>query len=196
MAEFGELDSRGRIASAALTEFAEFGIDGARIARIADRARVNKQLLYYYFGSKSSLYESVVGQVAVTLDGLSRSRLGSDSPVDRIRGRLQAVSDHLDLHPEEAAIVLAAVSERHQRTAPLRTAVTALASQVKREISAAQGMGHFRDDVDPDMAAAQAVTLLLGHFSLEPVLSLLGIARSPTDWTQSAGDLLVHSFSW
>jgi AcrR family transcriptional regulator len=196
MAESGDLDSRARIASAALTEFAEFGVDGARIARIAERARVNKQLLYYYFGSKNGLYDSVVGHVAVTLDGLSRSRIGSDSPIDRIRDRLRAVSDHLDLHPEQAAIVLTAVSEQQPRTGPIRAAVKELAARIKKEISAAQGMGHFRDDVDPEMAAAQAVTLLLGRFSLESVLDLGGDEESPGDWIQSAGDLLVRSFSW
>jgi len=192
----GDLDSRGRIASAALAEFAEFGFDGARIARIAERARVNKQLLYYYFGSKDKLYEAIVQIVADALGTRSRGRLGSGNPVDRIRGRLRAVSDHLDLHLDQTAVVLAAVSERHDRTAPIRTAVSDLAAQVEREISAAQGMGHFRDDMDPEMAAAEAVTLLLGYFSLQPVWGQLETKRSPTDWIQSVGDLLVRSFSW
>jgi AcrR family transcriptional regulator len=196
MAESGELDSRERIAGSALQEFAEFGVNGARIARIAERARVNKQLLYYYFGSKSGLYESVIEHVAATLDGLSRSRIGGDGPVDRIRGRLMAVSDHLGLHPEHAAIVRAAVSEQHPTAGPVRAAVKELAAQIKRDISAAQGLGHFRDDVDPEMAAAQAVTLLLGRFSLESVLDLGSKEETPADWIQSAGDLLVRSFSW
>ena len=177
-------------------EFAEFGFDGARIARIAERARVNKQLLYYYFGSKSKLYESVVRYVADTLGSVRRGRLGSDSPVDRIRGQLRAMSDNLDLHPAQTAIVLAAVSEQHDRTAPVRTAVSKLATHVEKEVSAAQGMGYFRDDVDPEMAAAQAITLLLGYFSLEPVFGQVDPRRSPADWIQSACDLLMHSFSW
>ena len=48
--------SRNTIAAAALAEFAEHGFAGARVARIAERARLNKQLVFYYFESKAQLY--------------------------------------------------------------------------------------------------------------------------------------------
>jgi AcrR family transcriptional regulator len=51
--------SRRVLLDAALDEFAERGYAGARVADIAERAGVNKQLINYYFGSKEGLYLAV-----------------------------------------------------------------------------------------------------------------------------------------
>ena len=52
--------TKERILSAATEEFAAKGISGARIDAIADRARTNKGMLYYYFGSKERLFRQVL----------------------------------------------------------------------------------------------------------------------------------------
>ncbi len=60
--------SRSRILHAAIREFSEHGLAGARTSTIAAAAQVNKALLYYYFRDKESLYgaalEAVATQVA------------------------------------------------------------------------------------------------------------------------------------
>jgi AcrR family transcriptional regulator len=48
--------SPDRILAAAAAEFAERGFAGARVDRIARRARVNKAMIYYHFASKQRLY--------------------------------------------------------------------------------------------------------------------------------------------
>src|ERR1035438_1270312 len=48
--------SRQALLTAALDEFSRKGFAGARVAEIAERAGVNKQLINYYFGSKEGLY--------------------------------------------------------------------------------------------------------------------------------------------
>ena len=48
--------SRAALLAAALDEFAQHGFAGARVADIARRAGLNKQLINYYFGSKEGLY--------------------------------------------------------------------------------------------------------------------------------------------
>ena len=45
-------DIRERILTAAFREFADKGLDGARVDKIATRAGVNEGMLYHYFGSK------------------------------------------------------------------------------------------------------------------------------------------------
>jgi AcrR family transcriptional regulator len=55
--------SRAAILRAAVAEFAEHGIAGARTDAIARAARVNKALLYYYFKDKDALYEAVLDHV-------------------------------------------------------------------------------------------------------------------------------------
>ncbi|MET0214256.1 MAG: helix-turn-helix domain-containing protein [Vicinamibacterales bacterium] len=53
-------DSQGAIFAAATQEFAERGFDAARVDRIAARARVNKAMIYYHYGSKLGLYLEVL----------------------------------------------------------------------------------------------------------------------------------------
>jgi TetR/AcrR family transcriptional regulator len=45
--------------AAALAEFSAEGFAGARVARIARRARVNKRMLYHYFGNKEDLFREI-----------------------------------------------------------------------------------------------------------------------------------------
>lgn len=52
--------SRERILSAALREFGEKGFAGARVDAIARRARINKRMLYHYFGDKEELFKAVL----------------------------------------------------------------------------------------------------------------------------------------
>jgi AcrR family transcriptional regulator len=51
--------SRRRLLDAALEEFSAKGYAGARVADIAARAGLNKQLISYYFGGKAGLYRAL-----------------------------------------------------------------------------------------------------------------------------------------
>ena len=55
-----EMTTQEKILAAARQEFAARGLDGARVDRIARTAGVNKAMIYYHFGSKERLYETVV----------------------------------------------------------------------------------------------------------------------------------------
>ena len=48
------------ILDVALAEFAEKGLDGARIDAIAAATQTSKRMIYYYFGSKEGLYLAVL----------------------------------------------------------------------------------------------------------------------------------------
>jgi AcrR family transcriptional regulator len=56
---------RRALLEAALAEFAEHGIAGARIDRLASRAQCSAGLVYTYFGSKEELFNAVFDQVVV-----------------------------------------------------------------------------------------------------------------------------------
>lgn len=53
-----------KILRAAVQEFSTHGLSGARTDRIAEAAKVNKALLYYYFKSKQDLYTAAVEAVS------------------------------------------------------------------------------------------------------------------------------------
>ena len=52
--------TRAAILSAATQEFTANGLSGARVDAIAARARVNKRMIYHYFGDKEGLYLAVL----------------------------------------------------------------------------------------------------------------------------------------
>ena len=52
-------ETRQRILVAATAEFAEHGIAGARVDRIAATTPINKSQIYSYFGSKDKLFDAV-----------------------------------------------------------------------------------------------------------------------------------------
>src|SRR5262245_458094 len=80
-------DTRDKLLEAATREFEERGFDGARVDRIARRARANKAMIYYHFGDKRALYQAVLlglfGPVRESIQSLSsgplppRERLGA-----------------------------------------------------------------------------------------------------------------------
>ena len=62
--------TRRRLKAAATAEFAEHGPDGTTMASIAERAGINKERLYKYFGDKQALFETVLSD---ELDQLAAS---------------------------------------------------------------------------------------------------------------------------
>jgi AcrR family transcriptional regulator len=60
-----------RILDAATAEFAQYGLAGARVDRIASRAEANKQLIYAYFTSKEGLFDSALeANITLLLDAV------------------------------------------------------------------------------------------------------------------------------
>ena len=86
--------TRQRIFEAATAEFADHGIAGARIDRIAAAAPANKQLIYAYFGSKRQLFEAVVSEHVC--------RFLDEVPFDpqRLPDFAAAAFDYFAAHPE------------------------------------------------------------------------------------------------
>jgi AcrR family transcriptional regulator len=74
--------TRRRLQDAATAEFAEHGPDGTTMTRIAERAGVNKERLYSYFGDKQALWATVLTAeldrlaAAVRLTGVGLDDIG------------------------------------------------------------------------------------------------------------------------
>lgn len=59
--------TKARILSAAKQEFADFGLGGARVDVIAEKAKANKRMIYHYFGSKEALFQTVLEHAYVDI---------------------------------------------------------------------------------------------------------------------------------
>ncbi|MHB1526762.1 MAG: TetR family transcriptional regulator [Candidatus Dormibacteria bacterium] len=75
-------ETRRRIKQAATEEFAEHGLPGTTMERIAKRAGANKERLYHYYGSKERLFATVLSAelaklaAAVPLDSIGEGDVG------------------------------------------------------------------------------------------------------------------------
>jgi TetR/AcrR family transcriptional regulator len=91
----GDESRRERILRAAIDEFAEKGLAGARVDQIARRSRSNKQLIYYYFESKVGLYRAALGALLEDFEQrvAEREHLPPEPWLDQVLRMHREVSD-------------------------------------------------------------------------------------------------------
>lgn len=82
------------------SEFAAYGLAGARTDRIAATSGVNKQRIYAYFGSKEGMFQAVLSDALDTLLGLVPFPDGELSPADFLSQYVAAVSAYHRAHPQ------------------------------------------------------------------------------------------------
>lgn len=95
-----------RILAAAKHEFAKHGLGGARVDRIAVRAKSNKRMLYHYFGNKEALFtrtlEDAYGDFRTAEAALE---LEKDDPVTAFRRLMTFTFDYYIANPEFITLV-------------------------------------------------------------------------------------------
>ena len=104
--------SPDRILAAAADEFAERGFAGARVDRIARRARVNKAMLYYHFQSKQELYRILLRRhFTLAADRLRGIAAGAGSPPEKLDRVVAGLASFIREHDSFPAIMLREVAE-------------------------------------------------------------------------------------
>src|SRR2546427_10428942 len=140
--------------TAAREEFARRGFEGARVDQIARRAGVNKQLLFYYFHSQRGWCGAVPARGATELEqALPAIPASQERPLERIRITLEAQFQYLAAHPDLVVLLTQAGRSEARPFAPAIKRLVVLLAE-------GQGWGEVRDDVDPHLAAAQALVLM------------------------------------
>lgn len=95
-----------QILRAAMAEFAAHGFGGARIEAIAERAEVNKKLIYYYFEAKEALFLAVLEQTYADIRAAERAlHLEDAEPRQAIRALVAFTWMHYLAHPEFLALL-------------------------------------------------------------------------------------------
>lgn len=93
-------ESRAAILKAAIWEFAQEGVAGARTDAIARSAGVNKALLYYYFKDKEALYQAVLDDVFNGVRTAIHDALSQPLPPrERLAAYVRAHFDYIASNP-------------------------------------------------------------------------------------------------
>jgi AcrR family transcriptional regulator len=180
--------------AAARAEFAEHGYAGARVDRIAKRAGVNKQLVFYYFGSKQELYDSTVA--ALTTEPVPPTRPRPRHASEDLRQTFNNLFDTLTRHADLARLILSDVQQAGAAQKAYGQAINRFMGEIRRVVVEGQGHGYFRDDVDPERVAQQALALALGYVALERVLETTTDATRARAWRDATAELLVRALAW
>jgi TetR/AcrR family transcriptional regulator len=169
--------SRKKLLAAARREFAGKGLAGARVDEIAERAGVNKQLVYHYFGDKDALYLAVLEWVYEEIREHERKlNLEGLPPEQAIRKLIESSFDHLALHPD---FILLLNDEnrggaRHVRgSRKLQAMHSPLVSLVSSILKQGVKAGTFRKGVNPVHLYISIAGLSYFFFSNTPTLSAI-----------------------
>lgn len=169
--------SRSAILKAAVREFADHGIAGARIDAIARAAHVNKALLYYYFKNKESLYGAVLDEVFKNLKARVFAVLDSDlSPRGKILEYVSAYFDYIASNPLFPRLVQREMMHAGNRSRHLQHIVEDYFKPIFGRLSQVlqQGIsdGDFRE-VNPLHFVPSVIAMIVFYFSSAPVMQMM-----------------------
>lgn len=100
-------DTKTRILTVAIEMFAAHGYHGATVDGIVQAARVNKRMVYHYFGSKKKLYEAVLIDIYKRLSLLEVETFQhSDDIEENFREIVTLYFDFLRDNPDFTRLVL------------------------------------------------------------------------------------------
>jgi len=171
-------ESRAAILKAAINEFAENGIAGARTDAIARAAHVNKALLYYYFKDKEAIYQAVLDQVFTGLRAEVVPALEGDLPPrQKVLDYISAYFDYVAANPHFPRVVQGEwVRTGSHRTGQMqrvarehfRPIYQKLAEVLREGIA----IGEFRP-INPMHFIPSMVAIIIFYFSAAPVIKTL-----------------------
>ncbi|MCW2985546.1 MAG: hypothetical protein JWR63_3116 [Conexibacter sp.] len=163
--------TRKRLLDAASAEFAEFGIAGARVDRIAAAARSNKAQIYHYFGSKDDLFDAVFDDVVQTTV--------RESPLDPadLPSYAARLFEGYEQHPEIPRLATWYRLERSAARPPLTLRIAANKDKVAK-IAAAQEAGALSATFAPADLLALVTTIAAMWTALTPEDHAVATRRS------------------
>ena len=171
-------ESRAAILRAAVAEFAEHGIAGARTDSIAQAAHVNKALLYYYFKDKDALYEAVLDHVFSGLRDRVMPVLESElEPREKLLQYLGCYFDYIAANPRFPRVVQAEWMRVGPRGNPqmariAREYFAPIYRRVAELLREGAEKGQFRA-VNPMDFLPSMVGVIIFYFSTAPAMKTL-----------------------
>ena len=141
--------SEEKVLSAALTEFAEHGYAGARVDSIAEKAKVNKAMIYYHFKSKEMLYERILKDITDNIfRQVQEAAVGEGDPLEvfySIINRYMKMLSSFDMKIFQIMLREIASGGKHFRKIAIPNLAMPVFSIVEPLIRSAKEQGKMRD---------------------------------------------------
>jgi AcrR family transcriptional regulator len=168
-------ESRAAILHAAALEFAEHGIAGARTDAIAQAAKVNKALLYYYFEDKETLYGAVLDNAFSGMKASVFRVLDSDLPPrEKVLAYLGAYFDFIasnQIYPKlmQREMMRAREGDSVHIDRLVKTYFKPVYRRLGELLHQGIAEGEFRK-VDPAHFVPSMISMIVFYFSSAPVM--------------------------
>jgi AcrR family transcriptional regulator len=147
------MNTRQKILEAAVAEFARFGLGGARVDRIAHRARANKRMLYYYFGDKDALFLAALEDRYAHIRSAERTlALEHLDPPGALERLVRFTWEYFLEHPEFMTLLNSENLHkgRHvRRSRRVQDMHSPLVETLRAVLKKGEAQGLFRKGVDP-----------------------------------------------
>lgn len=165
------------ILQAATQEFANAGLGGARMERIAALAGVNKRLIYYYFESKELLFLSVLEDTYARIrEAEKKLRLENLDPPTAVRRLVEFTWQYYLENPEFLTLLNSENlhKARHlQRSSRIQEMNSPLVQLLRDVVGRGQAQGLFREGVDPVQLYISIASLCYFYLSNNATLSTI-----------------------
>jgi TetR/AcrR family transcriptional regulator len=172
--------TRKKILLAAIEEFAERGLSGARIDSIAQRASANMRMIYHYYGSKEELYVYVLEHVYEDIrEKEERLNLANLEPFEAMMKLFDFTFSHFASNPHVISLWM---GENLQKGLYLSTSLRAadlsspLLDAIRTTLTRGEAEKIFRPGIDPLQLYVSMVAL--SYFHLSNVYTLSAIFRA------------------
>jgi AcrR family transcriptional regulator len=165
------------ILRAAMAEFADKGLGGARIDAIADRAGINKRLIYYYFDGKDPLFLAALEQTYADIRSAEQAlHLESIDPVEAVRRLVAFTWLHYVEHPEFLNLLNSENLHRARhlkQSKRIREMNSPLIQTLGDVLERGRRDGVFRGGIDPVQLYISIAGLSYFYLSNNPTLSTI-----------------------
>jgi AcrR family transcriptional regulator len=171
--------TREQILQAAIREFADKGLGGARVDAIAARSGANKRMLYHYFGNKADLFLAVLERIYDDIrHAETKLHLEQLAPVAAMRRLVEFSFSYFIANPHFIPLLNSENLHRARhlkRSKRIREMHSPLVEMISRMLERGQRSGEFRRDVDPVQLYVSIAAL--GYFYFANIHTLSTIFR-------------------
>ena len=163
--------------------FLKKGLQGARMQDIADKARINKAMLHYYYKSKEKLFEEIFTEETYKLLPQISELLESDIPLfDKIKFFVGSYLDVLKKNKNMPIFVLNEITQNHELIVKLlkdkiNSSFGVFASDVSKAVKAGEIKG-----IEASQLLVNMISLSVFPFAARPMIKgIYGMSEEDFD---------------
>lgn len=168
--------SRMDILSAAEIEFSDKGLYGARIDEIAQKANINKRMIYEYYGNKEELYKAVLIEVYSRLSRKELTLLSEEmSFVNKIQSIINLYFEFLRDNPTYVNLILweNLNKGKYINQIDFKLIKDPALESLRSIIENGKDQGYFKKNLDTEQLILSLLTYTFSYFSNRYTLSKL-----------------------